>query len=249
MQEQMKNMTQKLAMDSQVQRAFLKGREVTIQNDGNLRKEMFLQNLREQNGMIQDPEFFAQMADMNMDLTTKMLNTPGKTQDRFLETNLEVFEKIQAFPAKRNQLIKTLHQARADAMKEKQMRNLLLKEGMDEHYLALHTPSVAPMVLDYTLDVQDRIMMSPSFKKRMLKSQMANLKAMAGDPETRPQLVSFMIQLMKDPAMQNEMKKMIMKMMKQQEQMMKAKPPSNPSTEQKPNAPKSTESSPPNESR
>jgi hypothetical protein len=46
MQQQMKNMTQKMAMDSQVQRAFLKGREFTIQKDNNLRKEIFNKNLR-----------------------------------------------------------------------------------------------------------------------------------------------------------------------------------------------------------
>lgn len=78
------------------------------------------------------------------------------------------------------------------------------------------------MVLDYTLDVQDRIMMSSSSKKRMLKNQMDSLKAMSSDPEIRPQLVVFMTQLMKDPAMQKEMKKMMMQMMRRQMQMMKS---------------------------
>jgi hypothetical protein len=222
MQQQMKNMTQKMAMDSQVQRAFLKGREFIIQKDNKLRKEIFNQNLREQKGMLSDPDLFLKMADMNIDLTRKTLNTPGNMQDRLLETNLETIQKIKASPTKRNQLIKALQQARDDAMKDKQMKNLLLKKGMDEHYLALNTPAVTPMVLDYTLDVQDRIMMSPFSKKRMLKSQMKSLKAMAGDPEIRPQLVAFMIQLMKDPAMQKEMQKMMMQMMRQQMQMMQS---------------------------
>lgn len=252
LQEQMKNMTQKMAMDSQVQRAFLKGREFTIQKDGNLRKEMFHQNLREQKGMISDPDFFSQMADMNIDLTRKTLNTPGNMQDRLLQTNLETIQKIKASPAKRNQLIKTLQQARDDAMKDKQMKNLLLKKGMDEHFLALNTPAITPMVLDYTLDVQDRIMMSATSKKRMLKSQMESLKAMAGDPEIRPQLVVFMIQLMKDPTMQKEMKKMMMQIMRQQMQRMKSQmnkssgkqsvqPMKQHSTQQERNAPQSSE--------
>jgi hypothetical protein len=216
MQQQMKNMTQKMAMDSQVQRAFLKGREFTIQKDNNLRKEIFNQNLREQKGMLSDPDLFSKMADMNIDLTRKTLNTPVNMQDRLLQTNLETIQKIKASPTKRNQLIKALQQARDDAMKNNQMKNLLLKKGINEHYLALNTPAVTPMVLDYTLDVQDRIMMSPSSKKRMLKSQMESLKFMAGDPEIHPQLVAFMIQLMKDPAMQKAMQKKQMQMMQSQ---------------------------------
>src|SRR4051794_33888512 len=102
MQQQMKNMTQKMAMDSQVQRAFLKGREFTIQKDNNLRKEIFNQNLREQKGMLSDPDLFSKMADMNIDLTRKTLNTPGNMQDRLLQTNLETIQKIKASPTKRN---------------------------------------------------------------------------------------------------------------------------------------------------
>lgn len=214
--KEMQNMTQKLAMNSQVQRAFLKGRELTMQQDGNLRKEMFTQNLKEQKGMASDPGLFSQMADMNIHLTRKTLNTPGEMQNRLLETNLETFQKIKDSPAKRNQLIQTLQQARDAAMKDQQMKNLLLKKGMEEHYLALNEPSVTPMVLDYTMDVQDRIMKSSSSRKRMLKNQLKTLKAMAADSETRPQLVAFMMELMKDSAMQAEMKKMMMQMMKAQ---------------------------------
>lgn len=214
--KEMQNMTQKLAMNSQVQRAFLKGRELTMQQDGNLRKEMFTQNLKEQKGMASDPGLFSQMADMNIHLTRKTLNTPGEMQNRLLETNLETFQKIKDSPAKRNQLIQTLQQARDAAMKDQQMKNLLLKKGMEEHYLALNEPSVTPMVLDYTMDVQDRIMKSSSSRKRMLKNQLKSLKAMAADSETRQQLVAFMMELMKDPAMQAEMKKMMMQMMKAQ---------------------------------
>ncbi|MBA4603804.1 hypothetical protein [Thermoactinomyces mirandus] len=214
--EKMQNMTRKLAMNSQVQRAFLKGRELTMQQDSNLRKEMLTQNLREQKGMFSDPGLFSQMADMNIHLTRKTLNTPGDMQDRLLETNLETFRKIKESPEKRNQLIRTLQQARDEAMKEKQTRSLLLKKGMDEHYLALNDPAVTSMVLDYTLDVQDRMMKSPSSKKRMLKNQLKSLKAVAGDPEMRPQLVAFMMELMKDPAMQAEMEKMMKQMMNSQ---------------------------------
>ncbi len=214
--KEMQNMTQKLAMNSQVQRAFLKGRELTMQQDGNLRKEMFTQNLREQEEMISDPGLFSQMADININLTRKTLNTPGDMQNRLLETNLETFQKIKDSPVKRNQLIQTLQQARDAAMKDKQMKNLLLKKGMEEHYLALNDPAVTSMVLDYTQDVQDRMLTSPTYKKRMLKNQLKGLKAMAADSEIRPQLMAFMMELMKDPAMQAEMKKMMMQMMKTQ---------------------------------
>ncbi|GGE11567.1 hypothetical protein GCM10011571_11170 [Marinithermofilum abyssi] len=226
LQEQVKKMTQDMAMDSQVQRAFLQGRKETAESDGQLRREMFAQNLSEQKGMLNDSAIAPHLLDLNMDMTQRALND-NKMQERYLQTNLLTLKKIASDPAKRNQLLQTLQHARQDALNNHKMRLSLLKQGVLEHYDALNTPGITPMVLDYNMDVLERISTDPTQKKRLMTSQLATLKAIAKDPQLRPQLIAFMMELMKDPAMQKEMKKMMMpmlQMMKQQmQQQMKQK--------------------------
>ena len=222
--ERMKEMTQKMAMDVNVQRAFLKGREKTVETEDGVRKEIFRQNLREQRAMLQEPEMGPQLVHFNMDVTEQALKSAER--DRFLNVNLKAMDMIAADPKKRNRLIRIFGEAREKAMKEnRKMRVDLLKKGMNEHYAALDT--VTSMVLDYNLDVLERTLTDPNQKKRLLNSQFRVMRAIARDPQLRPQLVDLFIELMKDPRMKDEIKNMFMpmmeKMMEQMERQMKQK--------------------------
>lgn len=127
--ERMKEMTQQMAMDVNVQRAFLKGREKTVETEDGVRKEMFQQNLREQRAMLQEPEIGPQLVHFNVDVTEQALKSAER--DRLLQTHLKAMDMIAADPKKRNQLIRTFGEAREKAMKEdRKMRVDLLRKGM-----------------------------------------------------------------------------------------------------------------------
>ncbi len=216
LRDQIKNMTQEIAMDSQVQRSFLKGRQETVQSDGKLRKEIFFQNLREQRGMLEDPQIGPELVDFNLDVTEQALD-----KERFLRGQIQAMEKIAQTPNQRNQLLTTLQDAHKEAMKDQKMRLLLLQGAIDDQYRALKTPVTASRILQYNMDVTERVLKDPKQKKRMMRTQMELMRSVAADPELRPQLIMLMIQLMKDPAMQKEMQKMMQPMIKMMEQKMK----------------------------
>lgn len=183
---------------------------------------MLEQNLREQREMMQDSGVATQFLHLNADIMDRTLHS-SETKKRLLDTNLEIMKGLSADPEKRNQLLITLKQAREKALREKRMRHLLLKHGLDEHYLTLNTPELTPGVLAYNMDVLEKTLKNPGQKKRLMKSQLQTMKAIAEDPELRPELIALLIQLMKDPAMKKEMEKMIKPMMKKMEQQMKAR--------------------------
>ncbi|WAH38750.1 hypothetical protein [Alicyclobacillus dauci] len=160
---QVRGMIQKMALDAEIQRAFLEGRKKTVQSDSSVQAEAYQQNLREQKGMAEEPQIARQMAGVNMAVSEKALADP-LVKDRYMDLNLSGLRSITQDPVKRNDLMAILLQAREATLKDGKMRDRMLKDGINESYAALASLNTRPSVLDYQMDVAEQASIDPTQK-------------------------------------------------------------------------------------
>ncbi|GEM_PF-2965146 len=221
-------MIEQMAKSDQVQQQFSEGRKDIVMHNDEPARHILHNTIMEQKAILKDKQLKEELMSFNMELTADM--------QRDAERNSQMVQ----------QGLKSRQQAIQD---DEKLRTKMLKQAVAEQKMVMQHPETSKPVKQLTMDMNRALAADPTYRVQLLKQSIAMSEAIAKNPTLRSEMADAMLLQMKDPKIQNEMKKMIelavkqamakmqQQMMQQMKQMQQPSAPKEPPSNQPPAQP------------
>ncbi|PZE21686.1 hypothetical protein [Paenibacillus xerothermodurans] len=220
-QMNMQDMTNNMAHDESVQRAFSDGR-IDVMNKDEQTKRSILQNtMDEQNMMMNDPQLSEQFVELNIN-TNRMMTSSPKGQEQLKQSTLTVLDGINQDFNELRSLTRIQAASRRQAVTDAELRNVILQQNVQEQALALNHAATSQNVKELSLKTTSAIMNDNVLRTSLLKQNVQAFGGITGTPALRSEMATAMLPLLKDPKIAAELEKMIQTAVAKEAQKMQA---------------------------
>ncbi len=200
--------SENMAFNQSIQQAFSDGRLKVIQANEKTKRSILQNTLKEQQVMMADPQLLSQLLGLNVKLN-QMMTTDTAGKEQLMDSSLKVMEGINDDANKHYRLMKIQNESRMEAMKNQQLQNEILKQGIKEGYLTLENPATMQDAKELSLKTTEAIARDKKLNSKLLLQQIEGFRTISETPDLRSKMADAMLPLLKDPKIASELEKMI----------------------------------------
>lgn len=142
-----------------------------------------------------------------------VIKNDKETKRSILQNNMEEQEMIMNDPELLTRFIQVQGQSRKKALKEAELQSQILKQSVDEHFLALQNPTTSRQTKEFSLKTTQAIMNDKALKTKLLTQNIQAFGDISATPALRSDMADAMLPLLKDPKIKNELEKMMKQML------------------------------------
>lgn len=218
----LQNATQNMAKNESLQKAFSDGRIHVMHNFTETKRSILQNTLQEQKMMIDDPKLNEQLLGLNINVNQMMMNSPsGKAQ--LTQSTLKIMDGINKDLSSLRSFIQIQNESRKKAVKDENLQNQILRQNVQEQYLALNHPTASRDMKEISLRTTDAILNDKTLKTNMLKQNIQAFRDISTSPSLRSEMADAMLPLLKDPKIAKELENMIKLAVAKEAQKLEAK--------------------------
>lgn len=204
----LQNATQNMAKNESLQKAFSDGRIHVMHNFTETKRSILQNTLHEQKIMLDDPKLSEQLLGLNINTNQMMMNSPsGKAQ--LTQSTLKIMDGINKDFSSLRSFIQIQNESRKKAVKDENLQNQIIRQNVQEQYLALNHPTASRDLKEISLKTTDAILNDPTLKTNMLKQNIQAFRDISTSPALRSEMADAMLPLLKDPKIAKELENMI----------------------------------------
>lgn len=179
-----------------------------MENDPNSRFSILLNMIKEQEIALNDPDLRGEMLELNVQMNKLMEETlEGKKQ--LVNSTLTSLDTINQNGENLADFITVQHDIKEKALKNEKLKDKLLIQNVNAHFLALHNKETAQKTKEFSIETTQSILNDPELQKEFLNMQVDAFLAISKDPELVSKMANALIPLLKDPKIKSELEKMI----------------------------------------
>lgn len=110
-----------------------------------------------------------------------------------MDSTLKVMDGINADANKHYRFIEIQNESRKKAMKNQQLQNQILQQGMQERFLALENPTTMQRGKELSLKTTEAIANDKKLKTKMLLQQIEGFRTISATPSLRSEMADAML--------------------------------------------------------
>jgi hypothetical protein len=204
----LQNATQNMAKNESLQKAFSDGRIHVMHNLVETKRSILQNTLHEQHMMIDDPKLSQQLLALNINLNQMMMSS-SSGKEQLTQSTLQIMDGINKDLSRLRSFIQIQNDSRKKALKDENLRNQILRQNVQEQYLALNHPTASRDMKEISIRTTNAILNDKRLKTSMLKQNVEAFRAISMSPSLRSQMADAMLPLLKDPKIAKELENMI----------------------------------------